>query len=129
MHKPNCWILLHGWYFSCWLPAGIIWQMVDRQEGMRNLDLLNELESDLIIASELGYQVILDGRGTLPWSQSITGFYCSSVSAHKLSAILAFMEDLFKRYSSPPFIVKYWELGNEPDVAPELVSPDMVFGC
>jgi hypothetical protein len=39
------------------------------------------------------------------------------------------MAELVKRYSSPPYNVKYWELGNEPDVAPELVSADSVFGC
>jgi hypothetical protein len=36
---------------------------------------------------------------------------------------------LVKRYSQPPFNIKYWELGNEPDVQPSLVPTDSVFGC
>jgi hypothetical protein len=39
------------------------------------------------------------------------------------------MKDLVSRYSLPPYNVKYFELGNEPDVAPQLVSSDSVYGC
>jgi hypothetical protein len=39
------------------------------------------------------------------------------------------MKELVSRYSGPPYNVKYWELGNEPDVDPRLVPGDQVFGC
>jgi hypothetical protein len=39
------------------------------------------------------------------------------------------LKDLVKRYSVPPYNIKFWELGNEPDVDPSLVPPDSVFGC
>ncbi|MGE5225015.1 MAG: hypothetical protein ACM3PY_21480 [Omnitrophica WOR_2 bacterium] len=39
------------------------------------------------------------------------------------------MEDLVTRYSIPPYNIKYWELGNEPDVDPSLLPPDSPFGC
>lgn len=39
------------------------------------------------------------------------------------------MEEAVARYSLPPYNVRYWELGNEPDVAPELIDPGKPFGC
>jgi len=51
------------------------------------------------------------------------------MSAEKIGAFAAFMHDAVIRYSQPPFNVKYWELGNEPDVDPALVSSDSQFGC
>jgi hypothetical protein len=39
------------------------------------------------------------------------------------------MQEAVARYSAPPFQVKYWELGNEPDVDPSLVPSESPFGC
>ncbi len=47
----------------------------------------------------------------------------------KLGAYADFLHDAVLRYSEPPFNVKFWELGNEPDVDPSLVNPDWRFGC
>ncbi len=39
------------------------------------------------------------------------------VAEDKLTALGAFAYDLVKRYSVPPYNIKYWELWNEPDAA------------
>ena len=39
------------------------------------------------------------------------------------------MHDVVERYGSPPYNVKYWELGNEPDAAWQHIASDSVFGC
>jgi len=47
----------------------------------------------------------------------------------KLQAFTSFIEDVVRRYSIPPYNVQYWEIGNEPDIAPEQLPSDMPFGC
>jgi len=39
------------------------------------------------------------------------------------------MSELVTRYSKPPFNIKYWEIGNEPDIDPSLIAPTEPFGC
>jgi hypothetical protein len=59
--------------------------------------------------------------------------YCGAIKPDKLEAFGNFMYDLVSRYSPPPYNVKYWELWNEPDVAPELAAimydGNIPFGC
>jgi hypothetical protein len=113
-----------------WLRRnGLIWHDVEPEEGMRNWEALEKLEIELITASERGQEVILIVRGTPTWAQSIPGYYCGPILPEKLSAFSAFMEEAVARYSLPPYNVRYWELGNEPDVAPELIDPGKPFGC
>jgi hypothetical protein len=46
-----------------------------------------------------------------------------------LAVFADFMHDLVNRYSQPPYLVKYWEIGNEPDIDPGLVPPESGIGC
>jgi hypothetical protein len=40
------------------------------------------------------------------------------------------MKAAVARYSKPPYNIKYWEIGNEPDVDPTLMNYNMqIFGC
>jgi hypothetical protein len=113
-----------------WLRRNaLIWHQIEPEEGVRNWEALEEMERELITASERGQEVILIVRGTPTWAQSVPGYFCGPISPEKLSAFASFMGDAVARYSVPPFNVKYWELGNEPDVAPELVGPEKQFGC
>jgi hypothetical protein len=107
----------------------LIWHQVEPEEGMRNWEALEGLEMEMITASEHGQEVILIVRGTPNWAQRVPGYFCGPIFPEKLSAFAAFMADAVARYSVPPYNVNYWELGNEPDVAPELVGPHRPFGC
>ncbi len=105
------------------------WSVVEPVEGERNWGTVVSLENDLSNSSKQGINTILIVRSTPFWAQQIYGHPCGSIKEEKFEAFAAFMKDLVTRYSTPPFNVKYWELGNEPDVDPSLVSPDSQFGC
>lgn len=108
---------------------GLLWSKVEPEEGQRNWEAVASLETELKSIAEIGVQVILIVRSTPPWAQKVPGATCGVVKADKLTAYATFLKDLAARYSVPPFSVKYWELGNEPDVDPSLIPPDSPFGC
>jgi hypothetical protein len=83
----------------------------------------------LIEASDRGLNIILIIRSTPSWAQKRSGVSCGAVKFEKLSAFSKFVGDAVARYSNPPYNVKYWELGNEPDIDPSLVPSDNPFGC
>ncbi|MFC2054632.1 hypothetical protein ACFLV7_10125 [Chloroflexota bacterium] len=107
----------------------LLWPEVEPQEGMRNWGVLSKLEGELSESSQLGLEVILIVRGAPAWAQMISGSTCGPILPEKLDAFADFMRELVTRYSAPPYNVRYWELGNEPDVDPALVPPDLPFGC
>ncbi len=106
-----------------------LWSEVEPVEGERRWDAMSTLENDLISASAQGIQVILQVRSTPSWAQKVPGYLCGPVRAGKLDAFANFMRDLVSRLSIPPYNVKFWELGNEPDIDPSMVAPDNIFGC
>jgi hypothetical protein len=96
-------------------PATYHWEAVD-EDSLRN-------------AAEAGMQVIAGIQYTPEWAQKVPGSYCGPIRADKLPEFAQFLRALVARYSGPPYHVRYWELGNEPDVDPALVSARSVFGC
>jgi hypothetical protein len=86
-------------------------------------------EASLMAASENGINVIAIIRNTPDWAQKKPPYKCGPVSEGALPEFANFVRDVVKRYSAAPYNIKYWELGNEPDVDPSLVSPNSVFGC
>ncbi|MBN2549978.1 MAG: hypothetical protein JXB15_12520 [Anaerolineales bacterium] len=113
-----------------WLRRnGLSWSEVEPEEGQRNWEALAGLEQELKNASERNLQLILVIRRTPAWAQKVPGSFCGPVAAEKLPAFASFVHDVVARYSQPPYNVKYWEFGNEPDVDPGLVGPDSIFGC
>lgn len=107
----------------------VVWYKVEPQEGQYNWAALRNLDFALAELASRDIDVILIIRGTPGWAQKLYGTACGPISELKFQAFADFMSELVRRYSAPPYNVKYWELGNEPDVAPELVAADSVFGC
>lgn len=54
---------------------------------------------------------------------------CGPIRSDRFDDFALFMRRLVSRYGAPEFNVHNWELGNEPDVDPNLVPPDFLFGC
>ncbi len=56
---------------------------------------------------------------------------CAAVASEHFDAYAQFLQALATRYSKAPYNVHYWELGNEPDVDPSLLSEFLHehFGC
>ena len=114
--------------------AGVWWPDVQATEGVGNYDwsAISWIDSDLAAASAQGLTPILVVRGTPAWAQLYTGYSCGPILESKLSAFGDFMAALVTRYSQPPYNVKYWEMGNEPDVDPYVIdnfASDSDIGC
>jgi hypothetical protein len=107
----------------------VVWHYVEPEEGNRLWYALNDLNKELINLSERGIQAIVIVRGTPAWAQAFPGSFCGPILPEKYAAFASFMQELVQIYSQPPYNVKYWELGNEPDVDPSVVIPDPLFGC
>jgi len=105
------------------------WASVEPLEGQRNWTAEAGLEKELLNASANGIQVILVVRQTPSWAQAISGYTCGPIVQEKFGAFANFMRDAVARYSVPPYNVKYWEIWNEPDIAPSLASPTSDWGC
>ena len=54
---------------------------------------------------------------------------CGPIRSDRFDDFALFMRQLVSRYGTSEFNVRNWELGNEPDVDPDLVPPDFIFGC
>jgi len=108
---------------------GLLWHEIEAVEGERDWTAAAELEQVLEQASASGLSTILIVRGTPQWAQRFPGSFCGPIIPEKLDKFVDFMVEAVNRYSQPPYNVKYWELGNEPDVDPLLVPANSVFGC
>ena len=84
-------------------------------------------ETSLRNAYENGMTVIATVQYAPAWAQKYAGSACGPIRADRLDEYAQFLSALVNRYKNPPYKVKYWELGNEPD-AP-VSSGRNVFGC
>jgi hypothetical protein len=90
---------------------------------------LEGLEQQLLNAASADITVMLLVRNTPPWAQAFPGHKCGPIRADRLDEFAEFLSAVVDRYSQPPYSIKHWELINEPDIDPSLVSPGSVFGC
>jgi len=107
----------------------LLWSVVEPSEGDRNWGALASFEQELQAASQRGLQVVLVVSGTPQWAQKVPGSFCGPVADDKLLAFAHFMSDAVKRYSPAPYNIHYFEIWNEPDIAPNKVAPDSIYGC
>lgn len=108
---------------------GVIWHEIEPEPGVRNWTMLGDLERGLEYLSENNIPAIVIIRGVPLFAQKTTGYYCGQIAEEYFPAYTQFLSELVQRYSQPPYNVKYWELGNEPDVDYTLVQVDSPFGC
>jgi hypothetical protein len=86
-------------------------------------------ERSLLNAADEGLEIIATIQFTPEWAQGYGGYYCGPIRDENLDEFAQFLEAVVSRYSVPPYNVRYWELGNEPDIDPRLASPRQVYGC
>jgi hypothetical protein len=92
-----------------------------------NWDKVNAVGLEL--ATQRGFNIIAIIKNTPLWAQKYPGIYCGAIHPDYLDAFVQFIQAIVTRYSVPPYNVKYWEIGNEPDVGPAWVPPTSIFGC
>ena len=106
---------------------GVFWNEIEPNEGTRDWSSLAELESEMTLLSQNGMNLVLIVRGVPAWARASGGHVCGPIAQAKFSAFASFMRELVSRYSQPPYNVRYWELGNEPDSP--FISETSPFGC
>lgn len=112
--------------------AAVEWSQVQPIENQPpNWGVLATLEQELLNAAQNKLSIILVVRGVPGWAQVVpnSGQTCGPIAPAKYNAFASFMYQLVDRYGAPPYNVKYWDIWNEPDVAPTAVPPDSLIGC
>src|SRR5690606_16521078 len=97
---------------------GLRWRDVEPLPGggyRWDAPALQALETELIAASQRGLRVVLVVQGSPEWAVDPFGVDCAPINPQHYENYARFLEAAVARYSAPPFNVKYWELGNEPD--------------
>ena len=105
---------------------GLDWSVVEPNPGERRWEATG-IETALKHASELNLKVVLIIRGTPAWAQKTPGAVCGPIKAEHIPAFAKFVNEAVLRYSAPPYNVKFWEIGNEPDAPVNTVH--VVWGC
>lgn len=105
---------------------GFLWHAVQAQPGgWYDWQALERVDRALAVAGQLGLTPVGIIRGAPLWA-AVVPSHCAAIRDEHLGEFAAFLEALAWRYRDQ---VDYWELGNEPDVDPALVSSDSPFGC
>jgi hypothetical protein len=108
---------------------GINWAEVEPRRGERRWELLRSVEDELAAISATGATPMLIIRGAPQWALDGTTKPCGPIRAAALPAFASFVSELVTRYSQPPYNVKYWEIGNEPDAPVDVLGGSDPFGC
>lgn len=113
-----------------WVRYGdLLWSSVEPSAGARNWQSMAALEQELTTLAAHGLTTVLVVRSAPAWAQKVPGASCSAIKPAAYADFARFLGDVVRRYSQPPYSVRYWEIWNEPDVDPQLVAPDSGFGC
>jgi hypothetical protein len=115
---------------AVWVRRGnFLWPSVEPNKGDRNWNAMAGIESELVTASVNNLKTILVIQNAPTWAlQNPTGPACGAIKPEEYATFASFVHDVVARYSQPPYNVKYFEIGNEPDAFPG-AEPDQVFGC
>jgi hypothetical protein len=84
-------------------------------------------QTSLINASQNGMKVVAVVKFIPSWAQKYSGSGCGPIKNEALGKFAEFLSALVNRYKNPPYNIKYWELGNEPD-AP-MWKARTAYGC
>ncbi len=109
---------------------GLLWRDVQPERGAAlrwDSNAVKYLEDDLRSATQNRINVILVIRGSPRWAVAPYSSDCAPINPQYYNDYAAFLTAIVERYSKPPFNVRYFEIGNEPDA---YVFPnDAPYGC
>jgi len=116
--------------------TGLSWRKLQPNENDPiQWDILADFDEDLKEIKSLGMTPIVVIKDNPHWAVisnartdgQLTS--CAAIQPSKIPAFEQFVRALVRRYQGDIFDVHHWEIGNEPDVDPDLVRPNQVFGC
>ncbi len=106
------------------------WKDIEPVEGQGyswDAPHIKSLEQEMINASQNNLNLILVVRGSPQWATTPYSADCAPIHPDKYASFARFMAAAVARYSQPPYNVRYWEMGNEPDA--HIFPEDSVYGC
>lgn len=116
---------------TAWVRRNALeWKHIEPQRGggyRWDHPITRIIEEDMLTASQLGVNLIVVIRGSPRWATAPHNADCAPINPNHYQDFARFMAEVVRRYSGPPYNVRYWEIGNEPD-AP-VFQDDSVFGC
>jgi hypothetical protein len=80
-------------------------------------------------ASEKQVRILATVKYTPTWARKYADKKCGPPGADYIDEFAQFMAAVAARYNTDPYNLHYYEIGNEVDVDPSLVSNDSPFGC
>jgi hypothetical protein len=92
-------------------------------------------EHHLTAAASNGFNIVAVVKNAPAFAQKIAGAPCGPINDDPatIAEFQEFIQALATRYSAPPFNIRYWQLGNEPDVSLVSIGPPewgtIPFGC
>jgi hypothetical protein len=101
------------------------WDKIEANQGEYDWGSVDE--AGLQQAYERGLRIIATIKFAPQWAQKYPGSYCGPIKVDALDDFARFLTALVQRYKAPPYGIKYWELGNEPDLPLGYNRND--FGC
>ncbi len=122
-----------------WVRLNLIgWNEIQpTSESTYNWEVLLDFEIELISAQAANITPVVAIAQSPDWATKT--YYdaegqpyqtsCGAIRTEYFDDFAKFMQALVTRYRRPPYNVRFWELGNEPDIDPRLVAKDNLFGC
>ena len=118
--------------------SGIYWARMDAFDWAQiepvktnprtyNWDVVNEEALKAASVNEINVIAII--RNSPSWAQKNPPSPCGPIKQTNFPDFAEFLRELVKKYGVHPYNIRYWELGNEPDLDPTQVPFDSVFGC
>ncbi len=133
MHYPvqHGWIEAAGQSGARWTRLDIFfWDQIEPVKSNPPVYDWSQIdEASLKDISASGLQLSAVILFTPDWAQKYPGVACGPIAEAEIERFAQFMHALVARYSQPPYNIRYWEIGNEPDIDHTLVSPRSGFGC
>jgi hypothetical protein len=114
-----------------WVRRGALrWRDVEPLPGggyRWDAPAVQAIEAELTAAAQRGLRVVLVVHGSPEWAVDPYRVDCAPINPQHYDDYARFLEAAVARYSAPPYNVKHWELGNEPDAF--VFTSDSPFGC
>ncbi|NWF79012.1 MAG: hypothetical protein HXY37_03065 [Chloroflexi bacterium] len=116
---------------TSWVRRGALhWKLVEPQAGggyRWDAPAIKALEQDMLTASELGVNLVVTVYASPRWATVPYQADCAPINPQHYQDFARFLAAAVQRYSGPPYNLRHWEIGNEPDAT--LFPDDSVFGC
>lgn len=109
-----------------WRYNAFLWNQIEPQDVDPSLYNWGAVqENSLVAASQQGFTIVAVVKNTPHFAQAINdpqNIPCSPIRSNQTNEFIEFIHELAVRYSAPPYNIRYWQLGNEPDVDVDLFS-------